>query len=81
MSAPGASFPGIYRAMVTNANDPVGEGRVQVHVPSMMVAGAWAPPCGDYKGVTKPPVGATVWIMYEGGDPSRPVWMGCWPGK
>jgi hypothetical protein len=31
--------------------------------------------------VAIPPVGATVWIMFEQGDPQVPVWMGTWIGK
>ena len=31
--------------------------------------------------VALPPIGATVWLMFEQGDPQVPVWMGTWIGK
>jgi len=27
-----------------------------------------------------PPVGSSVWVMFEQGDPNHPVWMGTWYG-
>src|SRR5207342_1678154 len=27
---------------------------------------------------TVPPVGAGVWVEFEAGDVSRPIWVGCW---
>lgn len=27
---------------------------------------------------TKPAPGSPVWVMFEGGDPEYPVWMGTW---
>ena len=27
-----------------------------------------------------PPIGANVWVEYEGGDPNYPVWVGCFWG-
>ena len=31
--------------------------------------------------ITIPPVGSTVWVMFEQGDPQVPVYMGSWIGK
>lgn len=28
-----------------------------------------------------PPVGSSVWVMFEGGNPNSPVWIGTWYGK
>jgi hypothetical protein len=51
---------------------------VQVSVPSVNNIGvAWAMPCREYQSGRMPPVGTQVWVMFEGGDPSNPVWMGC----
>lgn len=33
-----------------------------------------------YGMVAIPPIGASVWIMFEHGDPKFPVWMGTWYG-
>jgi uncharacterized protein involved in type VI secretion and phage assembly len=42
----------------------------------------WAMPCVPYAGngvgfFAIPPEGANVWVEFEGGDPSRPIWTGC----
>jgi hypothetical protein len=31
--------------------------------------------------VAIPPIGSTVWVMFEQGDPQVPVWMGTWIGR
>jgi len=72
------AYHGIYRATVMNTADPNMQGRIQVTVP--MVAGptsGWASPCRDWKSNSTPPIGTVVWVMFEDGDPSHPVWMGC----
>ena len=28
-----------------------------------------------------PPIGSSVWVMFEAGDPQKPVWMGGWWGE
>jgi hypothetical protein len=72
------AFFGIYRGIVMNTADPLMNGRVQVSVPSVNNIGSdWAMPCRKYKSNRMPPVGSAVWIMFEGGDPMHPVWMGC----
>ena len=45
----------------------------------------WALPCAPYTGPNAglhliPPVRAGVWIEFEAGDPSRPIWVGGWWG-
>lgn len=69
---------GIYRGIVMNAMDPQRQGRVQVQVPGNASGSIWA--------MVSRPIGATdqaaaavgsqVWVMFEGGDPSRPVVTG-----
>jgi hypothetical protein len=72
-------FYGIYRGTAMNTADPTMRGRIQVSVPSVSGGGVggWAEACRDFKSNTMPPVGTAVWVMYEAGDVSRPVWVGC----
>jgi uncharacterized protein involved in type VI secretion and phage assembly len=49
------------------------------------VESGWALPCTPYAGAgsgqyTVPEPGVGVWIEFEAGDPSRPIWSGCWWG-
>jgi hypothetical protein len=76
---PMASFFGIYRGTILSTTDPAVLGRVQVMVPAVsgQVSG-WALPCQS-GGTTAPNVGDTAWIIFEGGDPTRPVFMGTMP--
>ena len=67
---------GKYRGRVEDNADPQGLGRVEVSGPAALGAGAraWALPCVPYAepGVglwMRPPVGADVWVEFEGGDP------------
>jgi hypothetical protein len=72
-------FYGIYRGTAMNTADPMMRGRIQVSVPSVIGGGVgnWAEACRDFNSSATPPVGTTVWVMYEGGDASRPAWIGC----
>lgn len=80
-------FYGKYRGKVTDNADPLNRGRVRAKVPE--VAGdvdlGWATPCVPYAGADKgafviPEVDDGVWIEFEAGDPSRPIWTGSWWG-
>jgi len=75
-------FCGIFRGVVVSNQDPSGSMRLKVRVPE--VSGrleSWALPCVS-PGITNlPSVGATVWILFEGGDHDHPVWMGTAPGR
>lgn len=78
-------FYGKYRATVTDNNDPLSLGRVRASVPEVLgdVNTGWALPVAPYAGdgsgfYMVPPVGAGVWIEFEAGDVSRPLWVGCW---
>jgi hypothetical protein len=62
-------------------------GRIQVKVPTVLGQGtlSWAMPCVPYAGpgvgfFAIPPVGANVWVEFEGGDPDYPIWSGCFWG-
>jgi hypothetical protein len=75
-------FFGKYRGLVTDNSDPTNRGRVKVQVPSVLSElEIWAMPClpfaGDNVGLyTMPLLGAGVWVEFEGGDPSYPIWTG-----
>ena len=78
---------GKFRGTVVNNQDPQRQGRIQALVPQVLgeVPSGWAMPCAPYAGPTAgffsvPPVGAGVWIEFEGGDVSRPIWAGCFWG-
>jgi len=80
-------FFGKYRGKVSNNKDPLGIGRIQAVVeavaPDML---NWAMPCTPYAGPQEgffmmPPVGANVWVEFEGGDPNYPIWSGGFWGE
>ncbi|HEY5895488.1 MAG TPA: phage baseplate assembly protein V [Chthoniobacterales bacterium] len=79
-------FYGKYRGLVVDNNDPTQRGRLQVTVNAVMGEEAvWAMPCLPYAGdgmgtYLIPEVGAGVWVEFEAGDPSYPVWTGCFWG-
>ena len=81
------SFFGKYRGKVENNIDPMLLGRVQVNVPAVLGSGSlsWAMPCVPYAGngvgfFMIPPVGANVWVEFEGGEIDYPIWSGCFWG-
>lgn len=73
---------GKYRGLVKDNKDPLKIGRLQVTVPAVYgMATNWALPCAPYAGeqvgfYAMPPIGALVWVEFEGGDPSHPIWSG-----
>lgn len=78
-------FYGKYRGLVLNNQDPLSLGRLQAMVPEVLgeVPSGWALPCAPYAGTgaglfTIPMIGAGVWIEFEAGDVSRPIWVGSW---
>lgn len=78
-------YYGKYRGIVKDNQDPENLGRIKALVPEVLqdVVSGWALPCTPYAGsgsgqFTVPPVDAGVWIEFEAGDVSRPVWTGCW---
>jgi hypothetical protein len=85
MIEPSDRFYGKYRAFVTDNSDPANLGRLRARVPEVLhdVETGWALPCAPYAGAgsglyTVPAAGAGVWIEFEAGDVSRPLWSGCW---
>ncbi|MFN2166009.1 MAG: phage baseplate assembly protein V [Anaerolineae bacterium] len=78
---------GKYRGKVVNNVDPMMLGRIIALVPGVSdLPLSWATPCVPYAGrgvglFAVPPIGANVWIEFEGGDPGKPIWTGCFWGK
>ncbi|MFJ2902488.1 phage baseplate assembly protein V [Streptomyces sp. NPDC087212] len=87
MAATGKSYLGKFRGRVVDTDDPLRIGRITVEVPDVLgdEASTWALPCLPFTGPESgqfvvPPPGAGVWVEFEQGDPSFPVWTGCWYG-
>jgi len=78
---------GKYRGSVVDNLDPSNLGRLKVRVPGVLGDQTmWALPCVPYAGagsgvylVPEPDTG--VWVEFEAGDISRPIWSGCWWGE
>lgn len=75
-------FYGKYRGTVTEVNK---DGRIKALVPSVLgdVATGWCMPCVPYAGKDRgmaflPEKDAGVWIEFEAGDVSFPIWVGCY---
>lgn len=76
---------GKYRGKVTDVADPEKLGRITATVPEVYgdTPSPWALPSVPFAGknhglVLLPEVGDGVWIEFEAGDLSRPIWTGCW---
>jgi uncharacterized protein involved in type VI secretion and phage assembly len=73
---------GKYRGTVVDNKDSSSRGRVKVRVPAVLGdLEVWAMPCVPYAGdgvgfysLPKPETG--VWVEFEAGDPSYPIWVG-----
>jgi type VI secretion system (T6SS) baseplate-like injector VgrG len=80
-------FYGKYRGLVEDNSDPSNMGRITAKVPEVLgdVVTGWALPCSPYTGPNQglylvPEQGSGVWIEFEAGDVSRPLWSGMWWG-
>lgn len=82
-----ARFFGKYRGIVKSNRDPLGRGRLQVIIPQVLEdSPAWAMPCVPYAGKERgffalPDEGTGVWVEFEAGDASFPIWTGCFWNK
>jgi hypothetical protein len=73
---------GKYRGVVVDVD--AGTMRIKASVPSVLggVTSGWASPCVPYAGpqvgfMMLPDIGSGVWIEFESGDVSFPIWTGC----
>jgi len=76
-------FYGKYRGVVTEVD--AGSLRIKAKVPAVLGTQptGWCRHCVPYAGpgvglVFLPEIGAGVWIEFEGGDVSYPIWTGCY---
>lgn len=74
-----------YAGTVADVDDPENMGRIRANIPDILKdeTSSWALPCAPFTGpdagmFAVPPVGAGVWIEFEAGDVSRPIWSGGW---
>jgi hypothetical protein len=80
-------FWGKYKGVVVQNIDPELRGRVMCLVPAVLgpVPSSWCEACSPLAGPTGlpmgayfvPPIGAAVWIEFEGGEPAHPIFVGC----
>ena len=74
---------GKYRGVVTDNADPTSRGRLKVKVPAVLGdLEVWAMPCVPYAGngvgfYSLPEPDTGLWVEFEAGDPSYPIWTGC----
>ena len=78
---------GKYRGTVVDNNDPKRMARLRLRVPNALgpdVVTGWAAACIPYGGADQqgclfiPPIGAGVWVEFEGGDREFPIWSGAY---
>jgi len=77
-------FFGKYRGVVKDVTDPDHRLRIKALVPAVYEdkLTPWAMPALPFAGrqhglMLRPEVEDGVWIEFEAGDPSRPIWAGC----
>jgi uncharacterized protein involved in type VI secretion and phage assembly len=81
-----SKYFGKYRGIVRDNNDSDNLGRIRVEVPHLYGTGQispWAWPVVPFAGkahglMLLPEVNDGVWIEFEGGDLSHPLWTGGW---
>lgn len=76
-------FFGKYRGTVQPMDNDDPRGRLLVTIPAVLgEEKVLAMPCVPYAGdgvgfYALPPAGSGIWCEFEGGDPSYPIWVGC----
>jgi hypothetical protein len=70
-------FYGFYRGIVFDNNDPLGKRRLRIQVPQVLFDAVtdWAWEV-ENTGQNLPSIKDGVWVTFEGGDPSYPIWTG-----
>lgn len=77
-------FYGVYKGIVTQTTDPEGLGRIKAQIPQLFgqQESDWAwPSTPNIRSIVPLVAGHPVWIMFEGGDPAHPVWIGTWSAQ
>lgn len=78
-------FYGVYRGVVKDNKDPLGKFRVKVQVPQVLsdavTEWAWPVVATSTANAVAPAIGEGVFVMFEGGDPSYPLWSGLFNGS
>ena len=69
---------GLYRGIVTDNTDPDDMMRIRVQIPALLgeQKTAWVLPCVPPGVKSIPEIGTVVWIGFEAGNLSRPIWVG-----
>jgi len=78
-SAGNQRFYGVYRAVVFNNQDPEALGRLRLKIPQIFAETptGWCWPVNPAGiSLSSPAIGQGIWAMFEGGDPSFPLWLG-----
>ena len=72
-------FFGQYRGVVVDNKDPEGHRRIKVKIPQLndvdVTNYVWPQEVSSVRSEV-PDIGDGVWIIFEGGDPSYPIWCG-----
>ena len=76
-------FYGKFRGVVTQVDGPTMRVKARVGAVLGEQESGWAMPCVPYAGpqvgiAFLPEPGSGVWIEFEGGDVSYPIWVGCY---
>jgi hypothetical protein len=73
-------YYGKFSGEVTKNEDSDKLGRISVKIPAVFGPTVEVParPCFPPGHFFVPPVGARVWVEFEGGDPNYPLWVGTW---
>jgi hypothetical protein len=80
MEPEGKKLSGVYRATVYSNADPNKQRRLRLLIPSVLGATeptGWVWPADLSSAYSTPPeVGQGVWVMFEQGSPTSPMWIG-----
>jgi hypothetical protein len=74
-----SEFFGTYRGYVHATNDPLRKNRIKLRIPQLFadVPTEWAWPIEQpVVDNALPKVGQGVWVLFEGGNPAFPLWIG-----
>src|SRR4051812_26179499 len=72
-----SDYFGLYQGAIHDINDPEDRGRVRALVPQVLgdSPSGWAEPMLPTAGTVVWAVGDRVWVLFEGGDLNKPVYL------